>query len=373
MIQKTLMALSRNKVVIDSYEPGSVFKVVTLSGGLDSGVATKDSTFYDPGYKIVDGDRINCWKRTGHGAQTLAQAVQNSCNVAFMEIGLGMGTEKFYDYIYAFGFGQNTGIDFSSDGNGIVIDEKYVKNVDLARISFGQSISVTPLQMVNAVNAAINGGKLMRPYLVDHMVDSEGNIVSQTEPEVVRQVISEQTSAQVREILESVVEEGGGATAKVAGYKIGGKTGTAQKYENGVIAKGKLITSFVAFAPVDDPQIVMLILVDEPQVSSAFGSTVVGPIIKTVMKNCLQYLGVEPDYSGEESNVATDIEVPNIVGLSLPEAKAQLKKAGLSYSSDGTGKVVNQMPKAGEIIDSKTTVLIYTDNAVTGGSAGDTY
>ena len=360
---KTLQALSRNKVIIDSYEPGSVFKVVTLSAGLDSGTITTASTFYDPGYKIVDGQRINCWKRTGHGAQTLAQAVQNSCNVAFMETGLGMGVEKFYNYIYAFGFGQNTGVDFSSDGKGIVINEKYVKNVDLARIAFGQSISVTPLQMISAVNAAINDGNLMTPYLVDHMIDSEGNIVEQSEPQVVRQVISSETSAIVREILESVVSEGGGSSAKIAGYRIGGKTGTAQKYENGVIAQGKLITSFVAFAPADNPEIIMLILVDEPQVASAFGSTVVGPIIKTVMKNCLQYMGVEPKYTdAEKANIKKNISVPKIVGLTLTEAKKQLQKSGLSYSSDGTGKVINQLPKAGELVDSDTNVIIYTEN-----------
>ena len=359
-----LQALSRNKVIIDSYEPGSVFKVVTLSAGLNNGTVTSASTFYDPGFKIVDGQTINCWKRPPHGAQTLAQAVQNSCNVAFMEIGLGLGTEKFYDYIYSFGFGQNTGVDFSSDGKGIVIDEKYVKNVDLARISFGQSISVTPLQMISAVNAAINNGNLMTPYLVDHMIDTNGNIVEQTEPQVVRQVISAETSAQVRTILESVVSEGGGKSAKIAGYRIGGKTGTAQKYENGVIAQGKLITSFVAFAPADNPEIIMLILVDEPKVASAFGSTVVGPIIKTVMKNCLQYMGVQPEYTAEEkASIKKNVEVPKITGLSLTDAKKQLQKSGLSYSSDGTGKVINQLPKAGELVDSDTNVIIYTENA----------
>lgn len=359
-----LQALSRNKVIIDSYEPGSVFKVVTLSAGLDTGAVNSSSTFYDPGFKIVDGDRIKCWKSGGHGAQTLAQAVQNSCNVAFMEIGLKVGTATLYDYIYGFGFGQNTGVDFSSDGKGIVINEKYVKTVDLARISFGQSISVTPLQMISAVNAAVNGGKLMKPYIVDHMIDSDGNTVQQTEPEVVRQVIKEETSAQIRSILQSVVDEGGGKTAKIAGYKIGGKTGTAQKYENGVIANGKLITSFVAFAPADDPQIIMLILVDEPKVASAFGSTVVGPIIKIVMKNCLQYLGIQPQYTEEEkATIKENIEVPKVTGLSIEEAKKQLKAAGLTYSIDGIGTVTNQLPKAGEKVSSDTTILLYTNKA----------
>ena len=208
---ETRAQLARNRAILDVYEPGSTFKVITLAAALQEGkVDKKNTTFYDPGYQLVDGQKIKCWRSVPHGTQNLTQAVQNSCNTAFMQMGLTLGTDKLYEYIRAFGFGSETGIDFSADQSGLVLAQKYVRNVDLARISFGQAIAVTPLQLMSAFCAAINGGNLMQPHLVEALTDDDGNVIARNEPVTVRRVISEQTSATVREILEAVVSGGSG-------------------------------------------------------------------------------------------------------------------------------------------------------------------
>lgn len=362
---ETLQEVTRNKLVVDAYEPGSTFKVITTAAALDSGTVTTDTTFNCPGYRMVDGEKIKCW-RTGrpHGTQKLEQAVQNSCNPCFMDMALDMGVDTFYEYIYNFGFGQNTGIDYSADGAGIVRHKKYVKNVDLARIGFGQSIAVTPLQLISAISATVNGGTLYQPKLVKEFQDSEGNTVETFEPVAVRQVISEETSATMRQILESVVSQGGGGNAKIEGYKVGGKTGTAQKYdENGQILQNKHISSFIGFAPADDPQYIVLIIIDEAGVAVDYGGVIAAPYAKDVLQECLEYGNIpptEPVKTDEEGNPVEveQVEVPDLSGVTLEDAKARLEKLGLTYTADGEGLVDTQLPEAGTMLDKGESVAL---------------
>lgn len=354
----TLNALSRNRLVSDSYEPGSTFKIITLSSALDSGAVDLNSSYTCNGYHIVNGERIKCWKAGGHGSQNLVKAVQNSCNPAFMQMAQAMGTEKFYDYIYAFGFGSTTGSGISGETSGIVTHQKYITENTLARIGFGQSIAVSPIQLAAAVSAAVNGGELLQPYVVDRIVSESGEVILQNAPTIVRRVISEETSATVREILESVVAEGSGKNAAIPGYRVGGKTGTAQKYEDGKIADGKLIASFIGFAPADDPQYVCLILVDEPKVGTIFGSTVAAPFVKQVMEETLRHYGYLPTESTET------VSVPDLVGMTIAEAKDALKANGLGavYQDEAADIVTAQVAAPNEIVQKGSEVLLYTDN-----------
>ncbi len=356
-----LTELTRNRIITDAYEPGSTFKVVTLASAIDSGKVSTGDTFFCPGYDVVDGQMIKCWRYpNSHGSQTLPEVVQNSCNVAFMQMGLRMGAQTFYDYIYNFGFGQETGIAFPSDGTGIVMSEKYVTNGDLARIAFGQSIAVTPLQLISSFSAVVNGGFLYQPSLVKGIKDSEGNYIEEYEPAMVRQVISEETSATVRTILESVVTEGSGKNCYIPGYHVGGKTGTAQKYdENHNVLHDKVIASFIGFAPANDPQIAVLFIVDEPSVPVTFGSIVAAPYVKYIIQNSLQYWGIEPDYN--EVPPLEQVEVPDVSNMTDVEAIAKLHNVGLEYLADGIGKVDTQMPAPGTMIDKGTTVLLYME------------
>lgn len=353
---KTLAALTRNRIVADAYEPGSTFKIITLSAALDSGAVDESFTVDCPGYYVVNGERIKCWKSGGHGHQTLVEAVENSCNPAFMRMALSMGVETFYDYIYSFGFGVSTGSGISGESGGIVTHQKYIKENTLARIGFGQSIAMTPLQLANAVCAAVNGGKLMQPYLVERIINEDGEVIRRSEPTVIRSVISEQTSKRVREILESVVENGSGRNAQIPGFRVGGKTGTAQKYdENGSVAQGKLIASFIGFAPADDPEYVCLILVDEPKVGTIFGSTVAAPFVKQVLEETLRYYGFLPTESAET------VKLPDVCGLTVPEAKAALKELGIEAEYQQEDIVTAQVPLAGETVLKGSGVLLYTE------------
>ncbi len=351
----TLQQLMRNRIVTDAYEPGSTFKIVTLSAALDSKTVSTASGYSCPGFRYVNGERVRCWKSAGHGSQNLTEAVQNSCNVAFMSMALAMGRETFYDYIYEFGFGSVTGSGIQGEAGGIVTQEKYITENTLARIGFGQSIAVTPLQLAAAVCAAVNGGNLMQPYVVQQIVAESGEILLENGPTVVRRVISEETSATVRQILESVVVEGSGRNAGIPGYRVGGKTGTAQKYENGKIAQGKLIASFVGFAPADDPEFVCLLLVDEPQVGMVFGSTVAAPFVKTILEETLRHYGYLPEGNGES------VIVPDVANLSVSEAKDKLKALGLTPVYQETDTVTAQVPAAGTLVNKGSEVLLYTE------------
>ena len=351
-----LAEISRNTAVTDAFEPGSIFKIITMAAAIDGGNASLTTSYHCNGYKLVSGEKIKCWRSYNpHGTQSLTEAAENSCNPAFMEMALTMGTEKFYEYIYKFGFGSTTGIDYSADGAGIIRAAKYVKDVDLARIGFGQSIAVTPLQMITAASAAINGGVRYTPRLVSHTEDSKGNIIETFGNEEGVRVISEETSAIVRQILQSVVDNGSGKNAQIEGYAVGGKTGTAQMYENGAIVQGKNISSFIGFAPAEDPQYIVLFIVREPDVSVTFGSVVAAPYAKDILEKCLKYGGVQPTKQTNEL-----VEVPGIIGMSEAEAENALKEVGLKLHMNGSGAIVAQSPVQGSQVARDTAVDAYS-------------
>ena len=353
--RELLDQLTRDRLVTDVYEPGSTFKILTLASALDSGAADTFDSFYCAGSYRVGSEKINCWKHSGHGTQSLTQAAENSCNCAFMRMALTMGKEKFYDYLYAFGLGRSTESGLLGETGGIVTHEKYVTDNDLARIGFGQSIAVTPLQLCTAVCAAVNGGELYQPHIIASMTDGEGSTVFEANTEPVRRVISEETSRKVRQILQSVVDNGTGRNCKIEGYSVGGKTGTAQKYdEYGRVAEGKYICSFIGFAPADDPRYVCLILVDEPQVASVFGSTVAAPFVREVLENTLHYAGMRP------AGGSVTVEVPELIGKTREEAEALLEEAGLVGVFQSSDEITAQVPAAGESVPAGFEVLLYT-------------
>lgn len=359
----SLMAMSRNRSVTDTFEPGSIFKIITLAAALDSGAVTMDSTFECSGSLTFRTDTIHCWKKGGHGHQTLAEACQNSCNCAFMQMALAMGVDTFYDYIYAFGFGTTTESGIPGEDTGEVIHRKYIRDTDLARIGFGQSITTTPLQMLSAAAAAINGGVLMQPYVIDSITatDDDGltSVIEHNEPTELRRVISSETSAKVREILQSVVDEGSGSNAQITGYTVGGKTGTAQKYdENGKVSSTLLIASFIGFVPADDPELICLVMVDEPRVPVIYGSTVAAPFVQRTLSNLVQYYGIMPNTETET------VTVPNVVGETAERASYILERAGfpeaIYTTSEAQAVVLTQVPAANTEVPEGTRVVIYT-------------
>ena len=355
---ETLLDLSRQRMVTETYEPGSVFKVVTLAAALDSGTVNDGTSFKCKGYLNVLGQKIKCWRSKGHGSETLAQAVQNSCNPAFMSMALKMGTNTFYEYIYAFGMNDKTGVGIGGETTGKVTHRKYIRDTDLARIGFGQSISCTGLQMAMAVCAAINGGELLKPYYVQDVVASNGTVLEHHEREVVRRVISEETSAKVRRYLTGVVDSGSGKNAAIPGYSVGGKTGTSQKYdENGKVSSTLLVASFVGFAPANDPEYLCMIIVDEPQVPVVYGSTVAAPYVQQVLKNVLTYYSVPTDRN------ETAVSVPDVRGMTVEQAQKALKSAGLEATFMETEKaasVQRQSPSPGNMVVKGSPVILYT-------------
>ena len=353
-----LNELMRMTVITDVYEPGSTFKMLTCSAALDSGAASLDDVFTCSGAIYVDGDRIRCWKNS-HGTQTLPQALANSCNPAFVTLALRMGTDTFYKYLRAFGIGVRTGIELPGESAGILINSRYVKNVDLARVGFGQSVAVTPLQLITAACAVVNGGRLMKPYIVQEVLDGQGNVAERTAPTVVSTPISAETSAKMRKLLENVVAEGGGKNAAVAGYRIGGKTGTAQVYKDGRVVSDVHIGSFVGFAPIDNPRFAVLVTVNEAQVPVDYGSTTAAPFASQIMEGVLSYLDVEKN--DPKATAAPLITVPDTVGMTVAEAKKALRVVGLFYETDGlTDTVSAQAPAAGAQISAGSAVMLYT-------------
>lgn len=358
----------RNPAVSDTYEPGSTFKLVTSAAGLEENVVKPDDKFTCTGSVTVAGQKLKCWRHyRPHGEETFAQGVQNSCNPVFIEVGNRLGTEKLYDYIEGFGFMDKTGIDLPGEGKGILHKEKNVGPVELATISFGQANSVTPIQLITAISAMANDGNLMQPRLVKAYTDNKGNITEEIEPKVVRNVISEETADEVMELAESVVRLGGGKAAYLPGYRVGGKTGTAQKVIDGRYAQGKYICSFMGIAPTDDPQIVVLAIVDEPTGVSAFGSTTAGPIIKEIMSDALPYLGVEPKYTEEEQKEyqKEQVVVPDVRNLTIEDAVAALEEAKLKPNLDTDiqlekGTIIKDMfPKPGVKVSADSSITLY--------------
>ncbi len=359
----------RNKSIREPYEPGSTFKALVLAAALEEGVVNENSTFDCPGYYMVNGVRINCSKVQGHGHQTLAEAVQNSCNPAFMMIGQRLGAEKFYDYFEAFGMTEVTGIDLPGEEKGQDWGREYFTSLEgylsLATASFGQRFTVTPMQMVTGFSAVINGGNLYQPYMVQSITDASGAVLQNTEPTLTRQVISQESSDRARAILESVVSEGTGGNAYQAGYRIGGKTGSSETDE-----EGRTIVSFMGFAPADDPQVIVLLAYDKPQEASPgskYGTTGVyisggnmaAPQAGKLIAQILDYMGVEKQYSQEES-AAVNVSTPQAVGYSVADAAARLEKKGLTYRTVGAGDVVTaQVPAAGAAVPGGSAVILY--------------
>ena len=347
----------RNKALNDTYEPGSTFKILTLSAALEEGVVDKTTTVNCGGSVNISGYTIHCSNKNGHGLQTLVQSVGNSCNPAFINYGLRIGNEKFYEYMRSFGLMNTTGIDLGGEAVGVFAADSSFTQLDLACYAFGQNFTVTPLALIAAQAACINGGYLYTPYLVERITDSDGNVTYRHDDTPVRQVISEQTSATVRECLEYVVASGTGKNGQVAGYRIGGKTGTADKGQT-----GDVVVSFLCFAPADDPQVIMLITMDTPSRATGTyvsGGNMVAPTASTVMAEILPYLGVEPSYSAEEL-LGMDTTVPNVIGMSVEEAKAKLKDRALSYKIVGDGETItDQTPAGGAIIPGKSSVILY--------------
>lgn len=351
----TLTQLMRITAISDVYEPGSTFKILTAAAALDSGVTTPEDSFYCSAKVTVDGDTIRCWGRP-HGAETMAQGLQNSCNPVFVELALRMGTDTFYRYLKSFGLGQKTGIDLPGESAGILIGSRYVKTVDLARIGFGQSVAVTPLQLVMAANAAINGGKLMKPYIVSEIQDELGQTIQRFSPKVVSTPIRPETSQTLRGLLENVVSQGGGKNAYIDGYAIGGKTGTAQVYKEGRIVSDVHIGSFYGFAPAEDPLISILVVVNEAHVPIDYGGTTAAPFARQIFDEVLPLLGVEKWAADQEV-----VEVPDIKGLTISQARRTLTEAGLEMLDDGVNDVVlDQLPPAGAKLVTGGHVMAYT-------------
>ena len=357
--------INRNMAIWASYEPGSTFKILTLSAAVNEGkVDLLKDTFYDGGSVNVDGARIKCWKHGGHGSQTFLEVVQNSCNPGFVELGNRLGKETLFDYINKFGYGKKTGIDLNGEATGILFSLDKVGPVELATTAFGQGVSVTALQQVVAVSAAINGGTLYKPYIVKRVAYHEnGQIIKEVKPTIVRDnIVTKDTSEKVRMTLESVVSLGTGRNAYIDGYRVGGKTGTAQKVNNGIYMQGNYIVSFIGFLPANDPKIVIYLAIDNPKGVTQYGGTVSAPIVKNIMEDAITSLNIEKQDGGTEKKYQwydkKYYTVPNVVGKSKKEATSMLKSFSVEYSGSGD-VVVNQSPDSDSRIAEGEKVRLY--------------
>jgi len=348
----------RNFAINDTYEPGSTFKIVTSAAGLAEGLITLDTPFSCSGSMTVGGRQIKCWRSPrSHGAQTFVQGVQNSCNPVFMSIGEMLGAELFHEYLLRFGFHQKTGIDLPGEAVGIMYSAEKMGPVELATMSFGQSLTITPLQLVRAAAATINGGYLVTPHIGMRLIDSDGNIVQEIAPPVGEQILPTEVSDTMRFVLESVVAVGTGNRTYIPGFRVGGKTATSQKLPRG---SGKYISSIMAFAPADEPRVVALVLVDEPQ-GAYYGGQVTGPIMQVLLQNVLPYLGVKPLYTEAEAAEpgALPVAVPNLRGLTKAEALQILKEANLGHFVTGEGTIIaDQFPIPGELVNQRENIIL---------------
>ena len=368
----------RNRVLSDGYEPGSTFKVLTMAAALDCGAIDLNTHFHCSGSEQIPGraQLLHCWRSQGHGAEQTPQALQNSCNIAFAHIALKLGGEKFYEYIEKFGILEKTGIDLAGESKGIFFDKALITDTDkwgtasLTSGSFGQTFKITPLQLVRAIASVVNGGNLMEPYIVSEVVDAEGNTVLKQEPTVTRQTIRKETSDTMRTLIQSVVEEGTAKNAQVAGFAIGGKTGTSEKIDvfdsSGQRVLDKIV-SFVGIAPMDDPEYIVLVALDTPSRSTGIyisGGVMAAPTVGAVMADILPYLGVEQKFSEEEIRSKT-IVLEDMTGLTGPEAEKLLKERSLTAQLIGAGETVTgQIPAAGESVPGGSEILLYLGEAV---------
>ena len=356
---------NRNLPIWSTYEPGSTFKIVTFSAALEEGVMKLEDRFFDPGYAIVDGVRIRDWKAGGHGDQSMLEVIMNSCNPGFIELGQRLGKEKLFEYIRAYGFNEKTGVDMLGESQGIIFNPDNIGNVELATSSFGQGNSVTPIQLVTAVSAAVNGGNLMQPYIVKRMLHPYTNeVLYEREPSIKRRVISEETSETMRYALEMVGAQGSGKGAYIDGYRVGGKTGTAQKAKDGAYISGEYILSFVGIAPMDDPQLVVYVAIDNPKNTVQYGGVVAAPIARSILAEALPYIGVEPrEEQIEKKYLWTDtkyVTVPDFVGKEPKEIESSYLY-NIEYHGEGT-KVISQQPAAFSRTIEGGTVRLYLGN-----------
>ncbi len=353
-----LFEQSKVKPVTDVYEPGSTFKILTLAAALEEGVVSLNDRFYCPGYRIVDGVKIKCWKTIGHGSQTLTEAFSNSCNCCFMDLALRLGVDKFYEYMEKFGLGNKTGVDISGEQSGLLMAKNSVKNVDLARMGFGHAIALTPIQLITAVSTIINGGNYNSPHILGYVSNTNGENLKSFIGYNKENIVSQDTSEIINQLLEFAENKTGKYTF-IEGYNVGGKTGTAQKYkETGGIDQGKYISSFIGTYPADDPQYLVFIMVDEPSAGAYYGSIVAAPYGKIIFEKMFEYLG---EVKQDESVKIEYIYMPNLIGLSLTDASIILKDIGLYYELDGEGAfVVNQLPPEGSEIAKGSTIVLIT-------------
>ncbi len=356
---------NRNLPIWSTYEPGSTFKIVTFSAALEEGVMKLEDRFFDPGYAIVDGTRIRDWKAGGHGDQSMLEVIMNSCNPGFIELGQRLGKEKLFEYIEAYGFKEKTGVDMLGESQGIIFNPDNIGNVELATSSFGQGNSVTPIQLVTAVSAAVNGGNLMQPYIVKRMLHPYTNeVLYEREATIKRRVISEETSETMRYALEMVGAQGSGKGAYIDGYRVGGKTGTAQKAKDGAYISGEYILSFVGIAPMDDPQLVVYVAIDNPKNTIQYGGVVAAPIARSILAEALPYIGVEPrEEQIEKKYLWTDakyVTIPDFVGKEAKDIESSYLYK-IEFHGEGT-KVISQQPEAFSRTIEGGTVRLYLGN-----------
>ncbi|HOO12847.1 MAG TPA: penicillin-binding transpeptidase domain-containing protein, partial [Bacillota bacterium] len=354
----------------DLYEPGSTFKIITTSAGLEEGAVRPDSTFYCKGSITVGGRNLKCWRSYNpHGHQTFTEAAQNSCNPVFIEVAQRLGKEKFLGYIEAFGFGEPTGVDLPGEAAGIVMNPSTVGPVELANMGFGQGVAVTPIQLAAAASAIANEGILMEPRIALALKDQEGNTVHEFSPKVKRQVISPQTARATMQILETVVSDGTGSNAYVPGFRVAGKTGTAQKVVDGRYVQGRYVASFIGIAPADDPRVVVLVVIDEPDPANYYGGQIAAPVVGSILSDTLRYLKVQPRYTEEEAErlITERVPVPDLTGMPLMEAIKTLNSSKLQYQVVGSviegdeNRIVDQTPKPDIMVSEKSIVLLYLE------------
>ena len=363
----------RNRCVSDGYEPGSTFKTITLAAALEEGAVDLNTTYYCAGEKNYPGREatLHCWKPQGHGSQVTAQALQNSCNIAFADIGLKLGGEALYNYVEAFGLLEKTGIDMQGEALGVFhAKDEFVKNAQLTTIAFGQSVKPTPIQMVRAIAAVVNGGYLLKPYVVSEVLDEHGNVVQKNGRTVIRQVISKETSELMCNLIESVVTEGTGGNAKLTGYRIGGKTGSSEKldvYDENGNQTDDLIVSFVGIVPMDQPRYICLVALDTPKKGTGFhvsGGVMAAPVVRDIFADTLLYLGVQPDYTDVDMRTV-NVQMPDIRDLTEAEAAQVLAAESLTYLTVGSGETVTgTIPAMDEKLPGNSQVILYMGEPV---------
>lgn len=359
---QTLLSSSKNQSIVDVYEPGSTFKILTTATALEEGVTSLEDRFYDPGYRIVDGQKIKCWKHIGHGSQNLVDGLNNSCNSVFIDLSLRLGLDKMYEYFEKYGFGNLTNVDFAGESGGILMDKDSVKTVDLARMGFGQAIAVTPLQQIRAISSVVNGGILYQPYFVKSISSSNGNFQKEFTPVAVRRTISEETSSKMRYMIEQVIKNANAIESFIPGYRVGGKTGTTELMST-TGKTGEHIASFVGTFPADKPDYVILVVVDRPGAGHYYGSIVATPYAKTVFEGIIKYKNIAPteDLDKDLAKIQKNIEMPNLVGKSLSSAVGIISNLGLQYELEGEGGTVKaQYPAPTTMMYKKGIVVLQT-------------